>query len=103
MLAASLILVPVFLFSLRGKRTLPSRRTTKFALGTGIVGLGLSLIAYSFAVKLVGATVTSLIVASAPIFTAPLSAIYLDEDVNRRVAIGTILTILGVLMVVILI
>ncbi|OLS29578.1 MAG: hypothetical protein ThorAB25_15770 [Candidatus Thorarchaeota archaeon AB_25] len=103
MLAASLILVPVFLFSLRGKRTLPSRRTTKFALGTGIVGLGLSLIAYSFAVKLVGATVTSLIVASAPMFTAPLSAIYLDEDVNRRVAIGTILTILGVLMVVILI
>lgn len=103
MLAASLILVPVFLFSLRGERTLPSRRITMFALVTGIVGLGLSLIAYSFAVKLVGATVTSLIVASAPMFTAPLSAIYLDEDVNRRVAIGTILTILGVLMVVILI
>jgi drug/metabolite transporter (DMT)-like permease len=102
-LAASLILVPVFLFSLRGERTLPIRRTTMFALGTGIVGLGLSLIAYSFAVKLVGATVTSLIVASAPMFTAPLSAIYLDEDVNRRVAIGTILTILGVLMVVIIV
>jgi drug/metabolite transporter (DMT)-like permease len=103
MLAASLILVPVFLFSLRGERTLPSRRTTIFALVTGIVGLGLSLIVYSFAIKLVGATVTSLIVASAPMFTAPLSAIYLDEDVNRRVAIGTILTILGVLMVVIII
>jgi uncharacterized membrane protein len=35
-------------------------------------------------------------------FTAPLSAIYLDEDVNRQIVIGTILTILGVLMVVII-
>lgn len=101
-LAASLILVPVFLFSLRGERTLPSRRTTMFALATGVVGLGLSLVAYSFAIKLVGATVTSLIVASAPMFTAPLSAIYLDEDVNQRVALGTILTIIGVLMVVVI-
>ncbi|MFX1559650.1 MAG: EamA family transporter, partial [Promethearchaeota archaeon] len=59
-------------------------------------------VAYSFAVKFVGATVTSLIVASAPMFTAPLSAIYLDEDVNQRVAIGTILTIIGVIMVVVI-
>ncbi|MGD9397314.1 MAG: DMT family transporter [Candidatus Thorarchaeota archaeon] len=102
-LAASLILVPIFLFSLRGKRSLPSRRTSLFALGTGVVGLGFSLVAYSFAVKFVGATVTSLIVASAPMFTAPLSAIYLDEDVNQRVALGTILTIIGVLMVVVII
>ena len=102
MLAASLILVPVFLFSLRGGKALPSRRVTMFALATGIVGLGLSLVAYSFAVKFVGATVTSLVVASAPMFTAPLSAIYLDEDVNQRVALGTILTIIGVLMVVVI-
>ena len=101
-LAASLILVPIFLFSLRGKRTLPSRRTTLYALATGVVGLGFSLVAYSFAIKFVGATVTSLIVASAPMFTAPLSAIYLDEDVNQRVALGTILTIIGVLMVVVI-
>ncbi|MHA2396954.1 MAG: DMT family transporter [Candidatus Thorarchaeota archaeon] len=101
-LAASLILVPIFLISLKRERVLPSRRTTMFALATGIVGLGLSLVVYSFAVKFVGATVTSLIIASAPMFTAPLSAIYLDEDVNQRVAVGTILTIIGVLMVVII-
>ena len=71
-------------------------------MATGIVGLGLSLVVYSFAIKFVGATVTSLVVASAPMITAPLSAVYLDEDVNQRVAIGTILTIIGVLMVVII-
>ncbi|MFX1606733.1 MAG: DMT family transporter [Promethearchaeota archaeon] len=101
-LAASLILVPVFLYSLKGERMFPNRRATTYALTIGIVGLGLSLVAYSFAVKFVGATVTSLIVASAPMFTAPLSAIYLDEDVNQRVAIGTILTIIGVIMVVVI-
>lgn len=102
-LAASLILVPIFLYSFRGERTIPSRRAVLFSLITGIVGLGLSLVTYSYAVKFVGATVTSLIVAAAPMFTAPLSAIYLDEDVNKRVAIGTILTIIGVFMVIIIV
>ncbi len=102
-LAASLILVPIFLYSFRGNRLVPNKRAIIFALATGTVGLGLSLIAYSFAVKFVGATVTSLIVASAPIFTAPLSVFYLDEDVNRRVALGTILTIIGVLLVVVIV
>jgi len=101
--AASLILVPVFLLTLRGERSFPSKRVTLYALLTGIVALGFSLIAYSYAVKFVGVTVTVLIIASAPMFTAPLSAIYLDEDVNRNVAIGTILTIIGVLMVVLII
>ena len=101
-LAASLILVPVCLFSFRGGRLPPNKQVMIFALGTGVVGLGFSLVAYSFAVKLVGATVTSLIVSSAPMFTAPLSAVYLDEDVNRKIVVGTILTIIGVLLVVII-
>lgn len=101
-LAASLILVPIFLFSLKGRREYPSRKTIAYASLTGIVALGFSLIAYSFAIKFVGATLTSLIVASGPMFTAPLSVVYLDEDVNRNVAFGTILTIIGVLMVIII-
>ena len=101
--AASLILVPIFLLSLRGERTFPSKRTTVYALLVGIVALGFSLIAYSFGVKFVGVTVTALIIASAPMLTAPLSVIFLDEDVNRKVALGTILTIIGVLMVVLII
>jgi drug/metabolite transporter (DMT)-like permease len=100
--AASLILVPVFLVSLRGERELPNKRTTLHALLVGIIALGFSLIAYTFGVKFVGVTVTALIIASAPMFTAPLSVVLLDEDVNRKVAVGTILTIIGVLLVVII-
>jgi drug/metabolite transporter (DMT)-like permease len=101
-LAASLILVPIFLFSLRRRRVYPSRKTIVYASLTGILALGFSLIAYSFAMKFVGATVTSLIIASGPMFTAPLSVVYLNEDVNRNVAFGTLLTIIGVLMVIVI-
>jgi drug/metabolite transporter (DMT)-like permease len=101
--AASLILVPIFLLSLRGEREFPNKRTTLHALLVGIIALGFSLIAYTFGVKFVGVTVTALIVASAPMFTAPLSVVLLDEDVNRKVAFGTILTIIGVLLVVIIV
>jgi len=100
MLVVSLILVPIFFISLRGNRKLPSGRTTGLALVTGLVGVGFSLIAYSYAVKFVGATVTAVVIAAAPVFTAPLSAIYLGEDVNRKVVIGTLLTIIGVFLVV---
>ncbi|TET09703.1 MAG: DMT family transporter [Candidatus Thorarchaeota archaeon] len=99
-LAASLILVPVFLMTMRGERTLPTRRVTTYALLIGTIALGFSLIAYSFAVKFVGATLSALIISSGPMLTAPLSAIFLDEDVNRKIALGTILTILGVVLVV---
>ncbi|TFG30515.1 EamA family transporter, partial [Candidatus Thorarchaeota archaeon] len=92
LLVASIILIPVFMISLRGNRKLPSRRISSIALIAGLFGIGFSLIGYSYAVKLVGATVTSILVASAPMITAPLSAVYLNEDVNKYVAFGTLFT-----------
>ena len=102
MLIASVILVPIFFISLKGGRKLPTKRVSGLALVTGFIGVGLSLIAFSYAVKFIGATVTAIVIASAPVFTAPLSALYLGEVVNRKVAIGTILTIIGVFLVVII-
>jgi drug/metabolite transporter (DMT)-like permease len=64
--------------------------------------MGVSLLLYSFAVNYVGATVTSVLIASAPVITAPLSALYLQEDINRNVGVGTALTIIGILLVVII-
>lgn len=102
MIVATIILVPVFLTSLRGPVKLPSKGLAGIAIIAGLLGFGLSLILYSYAVKFVGATITSVIIASAPIVTAPLSAIYLNEDVNKAVALGTLLTILGIILVVII-
>lgn len=102
LLVASAILVPIFFISLKGSRKLPSSRTTGMALLTGLIGVGLSLIAFSYAVKFIGATVTAVVIAAAPVFTAPLSALYLGEDVNRHVILGTLLTIIGVFLVVVI-
>ncbi|MGY5881658.1 MAG: DMT family transporter [Candidatus Thorarchaeota archaeon] len=102
MVVASIVYIPIFMISLRGGRRLPSRKISSIAMITGFFSIGLSLIVYSFAVKFVGATITSVMIASAPVITAPLSALYLREDVNSKVGIGTILTILGILLVVII-
>ena len=101
-LVASIVFIPIFIFSLRGGRRLPSRRISGIAMVTGLIGIGLSLIVYSYAIKFIGATITSVLIASAPVITAPLSIVYLREDVNRNVGIGTILTIVGILLVVII-
>ncbi|MFX1331894.1 MAG: DMT family transporter [Promethearchaeota archaeon] len=103
MLVASIVLIPVFFIAQAKGKPLPSRRIILVALITGFFSIALSLILYSYAVKFVGATVTSVIVASAPIFTAPLSAIYLKEEMGLKVVGGTILTVVGVALVVIII
>ena len=102
MVVASVVYVPIFLLSLRGGRSLPTRRISIIALITGMFSIGISLVVYSYAIKFIGATVTSVLVSSAPIITAPLSALYLHEDVNRYVGIGTILTIIGISLVVLI-
>lgn len=103
MLIASILLVPVFFISLKGGRSLPTRRTAAIALITGIFSIALSLLFYSYAVKYVGATITSVMVAAAPIVTAPLSAVYLKEKLGYQVLVGTILTVVGIVLVVVLI
>ena len=100
MLVASIIFIPIFFVSLKRGNRMPAQRILVIALITGIFGMGFSLIAFSYAVKLVGATITSVLIASAPMITAPLAVVYLREDVNRFVIIGTMLTIVGIILVV---
>jgi len=102
MLVASVIYIPIFLLSLRGGRSLPTRRISGIALVTGMFSIGISLIVYSYAIKYIGATITAVLISSAPVITAPLSALYLHEDVNRYVGIGTVLTIIGIILVVLI-
>jgi drug/metabolite transporter (DMT)-like permease len=102
MLVASIVLIPIFFITQARGKSLPSRRIMAVALITGFFSIALSLILYSYAVKFVGATITSVMIAAAPIFTAPLSAIYLKEEMGIKVLGGTILTVIGVVLVVII-
>jgi len=102
MLVASIVLIPVFFIAQAKGKPLPSRRIILVALITGFFSIALSLILYSYAIKFVGATITSVMIAAAPIFTAPLSAIYLKEEMGAKVVGGTTLTVIGVVLVVII-
>ncbi|UCH05476.1 MAG: DMT family transporter [Candidatus Thorarchaeota archaeon] len=101
MLAGSAVLLPVVAMSFRGPRQIPTKRIASLALVTGIFGMGISLLLGTVSVKEIGATATSVLLASAPLFTTPLSIYFLKEKLTRNVAIGTLLTILGVTLVII--
>ena len=104
LLVAALAVIPFFfIFRKREEKIRPERRHTVLFLMAGLFGMGISLICYSFAVKMVGATVTSILVASAPILTTPLSVLYLGENPSRDTVIGTVLAIIGEVLVVFII
>lgn len=99
MLAGSLFLLPTLPFSLSRVRR-PGRRLLVMLLVTGLIGMGFSMALGTFAVKYVGATVASIIVASAPLFTTPLSVFYLGEQVTKPVVVGTLMTFMGIVLVI---
>jgi drug/metabolite transporter (DMT)-like permease len=62
--------------------------------------MGFSLLFGTFSVKYIGATVNSILLAAGPLFTTPISIVYLKEEVPLSLAAGTLFTILGVILVI---
>ncbi|MFX1533774.1 MAG: DMT family transporter [Promethearchaeota archaeon] len=101
-IAASLFLVPLFVFNYqKGEKRLPSRRTTIIILIGGFFGMSLGTFFYVAAVKFSGASTTAALSATSPLFTLPLAVFFLKEKFSLLVVLGTILTVLGVLILVI--
>ncbi|MFX1565109.1 MAG: DMT family transporter [Promethearchaeota archaeon] len=96
----SLFLLPIFLFARKRGMSLPTRRATKLVLIAAFFGMGIGSILYVNAVFFTGAAVTSVIAATAPLFALPFTIIYLKEKVTPLILIGTILSIIGVWLVV---
>ncbi|MFW9935914.1 MAG: DMT family transporter [Candidatus Thorarchaeota archaeon] len=92
----SLFLLPIFLFARKRGMPMPTRRATKLVLVAGFFGMGIGSVLYVNAVFFTGATVTSVIAATAPLFALPFTVIYLKEKVTPLILLGTILTISGV-------
>ncbi|MFX0061399.1 MAG: EamA family transporter [Candidatus Hermodarchaeota archaeon] len=100
-IAASLFLIPIFVFNYqKGEKRLPSRRTTIIVLIAGFFGMSLGTFFYVAAVKLSGASTTAALSATSPLFTLPLAMFFLKEKFSLLVVLGTILTVLGVLILV---
>ncbi|MHB8644625.1 MAG: DMT family transporter [Thermomicrobiales bacterium] len=94
----------VLLAASRGRANIPLRqfggRTFLFLAIIGIFGTGLASISYLGALKIAGAGRTAVLGATAPLFALPLSMLLLGERPGLRAVLGTLLTVLGIALVV---
>ncbi len=94
----------VLLIASRGRANIPLRqfgaRTFLFLVVIGIFGTGLASISYLGALKIAGAGKTAVLGATAPLFALPLSVLLLGERPGLRAVMGTLLTVVGIALVV---
>jgi drug/metabolite transporter (DMT)-like permease len=65
----------------------------------GIVGWGLGSLLFLLSVTLLGPVRAAILTSTSPLFALPMSVIFLKEEVNRMVLVGTAITVLGVILV----
>jgi drug/metabolite transporter (DMT)-like permease len=66
----------------------------------GIAGTAFGSLLYVYAVLEAGAARTAILSAASPVLAMPLSVIFLRERLNRRIGLGTLLCVLGIVLVV---
>jgi drug/metabolite transporter (DMT)-like permease len=98
MIVASIIMIPLFPQTTREVKALTTKQATGFLLA-GMLGIGVSLFLAMFSIKFIGATVTSILVATAPLSATPMAMLALDEDVGPRVYLATGMIVIGVVLV----
>jgi drug/metabolite transporter (DMT)-like permease len=77
---------------------LTAREWIILAVG-GLIGWGLGSIFFVMTIDMLGATRTAIITSTSPLFALPLSAVFLKEQINRAVLVGTVFTVAGVILV----
>jgi len=98
-------LASLLLFSAsRGQTGHPIRRfgwrSFLILVGVALLGTGIGSLTHLGALKLAGAGKTAVLGASAPLFALPLAIIALGERPGTRSIIGTLLTVVGIGLVV---
>ena len=77
------------------------RRHLAAIVVAGVIGTGLGSMLYVYAVVEAGAARTAVLSATAPLMGLPLAVLFLKEQVDWRVGVGTVLCVLGIVLVVI--
>ncbi len=99
--ATALVLLPAA-YRWRGNGTvgrLRGRNLAAIAIA-GVLGMGLGMLLYVFAVQDAGAGKTAILTSTMPLFSLPLVVLFLAERVTVRVLLATALCILGICLVV---
>jgi drug/metabolite transporter (DMT)-like permease len=71
-------------------------RATSLVMLAGIVGSGLSAMMFLAAIQLAGTTQAATLSATAPLWAAPLSAIFLGEQMSGLLVLGIVMSVAGV-------
>lgn len=77
------------------------RRHIGAIAAAGIAGTGFGSLLYIYAVVEAGAARTAVLSATSPLLALPLSIIFLGEGLTRRIGLGTILCVAGIVLVVV--
>jgi DME family drug/metabolite transporter len=84
------------------KQKITWKNVTIVGIGA-LFGLVMANVVYLMALDAVGTSTTAAIAASGPLITTPLSVIFLKEKIDWEIIKGTILTIIGNILVVLLV
>jgi drug/metabolite transporter (DMT)-like permease len=101
MITASVFFVPIFLSARYHGMPQPTWHVTRIILVGAFAGTAVGSLLYVFAVKLVGATLVTVMTSLSPLFALAISIVYMKEGVSRKAGIGIILSILGVIFAVV--
>jgi drug/metabolite transporter (DMT)-like permease len=81
----------------------PTRRATKIVLVTAIFGMAGGSLLYTYAVKLIGAAISSVLGSISPLFALPISIFFLKEKFTKMSILGALMTVTGVILVVLIV
>jgi drug/metabolite transporter (DMT)-like permease len=97
------IIAPLYLESVRRGMPKPTRRATKIVLVAAFFGMALGSLFYTFAVKMIGASVASVLGSISPLFALPISIFFLKERFSVISVLGALFTVAGVFLVVLIV
>jgi len=96
------IIAPLFLGSVRRGMPKPTKRAAKIVLVAAFFGMAWGSLLYTVAVKIIGATISSVLGSISPLFALPISIFFLKENFSYRSILGVLLTVSGVILVVLI-
>jgi drug/metabolite transporter (DMT)-like permease len=99
--AASIAVMATIAVTSNGQRPLRevTGRSIAIVAAAGVIGTGLGSLLFIYAVEELGAARTAFITTSAPVFALPMGVLFLAERITPRILLGTVLTILGIWLV----
>ncbi len=99
-IAGSVMITPGVFYGKSKRGWTRNRRLLSILLLSGFIGYGLTMLLMSVAVSYIGATINSVILAASPLISTPISLIFTEEKATVLLVIGTVLSFVGVALVV---